>query len=402
MDPALQTEVEQAARLPESGPYGEADVDEARRRIEAVYRKRGYNDVVVTPKVAIDDRRRRRASSSPWCPVASSVLTEVVVAGHRPHPPRAVVRALGLEPGTPVDLAQWAQARKRVFDTNVFRQVEVGPRRCRATSPTARAGACAGHRHRVADVALPLRSAVERRRRSRRRRRGRPRSRDLGVVADMQNRNVLGRAFTFGLYGRVERRLHVEQHLSDVSDAVRPGACRPTSSAPRRAGQSFDDGRTDAAARQQIVSIEQRIRRGRAFEVAYGYRLTHEVLDPFDPDDPFLLETHIGRFTSSALLDRRDDPFDATRGWFGSFTVERSASSNRDSDSIKLLGTLYHYQTVGAFTRPRRCASARRSSIRCPSRAVLRRRRRHGARLRRERRRALRTSADRPAAATPS
>ncbi len=49
--------VESAGRLPEQQPYRPADVDEARRRIEAVYRQRGFNDVVVTPRVAMDADR---------------------------------------------------------------------------------------------------------------------------------------------------------------------------------------------------------------------------------------------------------------------------------------------------------------------------------------------------------
>ena len=137
-------------------------------------------------------------------------LQDVVVEGHERTRPSAVVNALRLEPGEPVDLARWAQARKRVYDMNIFRQVDVrpeplpdaradGPKPCaRASpSPSGRSGACAtacsstttqpgqaGQRH----VAGPVRGG-------------------LGVVADLQNRNVFGRAFTFGLYGRAERRV---------------------------------------------------------------------------------------------------------------------------------------------------------------------------------------------------
>ena len=74
------------------------------------------------------------------------------------------------------------------------------------------------------------------------------------------------------------------------------------------------------------------------------------VLDAFDPDDPFLNETLIGRFTSAAFLDRRDDPFDATRGWFASATAERVSEFHGGSDSIKLLGAFYTYRALGPVT----------------------------------------------------
>ena len=99
-----------------------------------------------------------------------------------------------------------------------------------------------------------------------------------------------------------------------------------------------------------MASIEQRIRRTRAFEITYGYRLTNEVLDAFDPDDFFLNETLIGRFIGAAFLDRRDDPFNTARGWFGSATAERVSEFHGGSDSIKLLGVYYHYQPLSVFT----------------------------------------------------
>ena len=298
VDPALQTEVEQAAHLPADGPYRDADVDTARRQIEAVYRKRGYNDAVVTPKVAIDDPASAASVVFAVVPGREQRLADVVVEGTVRSRPEAVVRALGLKPGAPVDFAQWAQARKRIFDTNVFRQVEVTPVEVPGERQRHRAGQRAGHRDRVADVAAPLRSAVQRPRQLRPC--GRPRSQDLGVVADIQNRNVLGRAFTFGLYGRVERHLYIEQRLPHVPDVLRPGAADQR--VRRRARGRIGSWKALPSRRirsvREIASIEQRIRRTRSFEIAYGYRLTNEVLDAFDPDDFFLNETLIGRFTA--------------------------------------------------------------------------------------------------------
>ena len=75
--------------------------------------------------------------------------------------------------------------------------------------------------------------------------------------------------------------------------------------------------------------------------------MTKELLDAINPDDLFLLETFTGRFSSAALIDRRDDPFDATTGWYSSLTIERVSEFESGADSIKVLGTLYYFWRIG-------------------------------------------------------
>lgn len=85
-------------------------------------------------------------------------------------------------------------------------------------------------------------------------------------------------------------------------------------------------------------------------EFVYGYRVIRDEQDAIDPEDPFFLAPITGRFTGSALFDRRNDPFDPTRGWFTSFTVERVSEFVSRDDSVKLLGTFYRYQPLGPVT----------------------------------------------------
>ena len=196
-----------------SSAYRPADVDEARRRIESIYRQRGYNDVQVSPRVALAPPEKPETAAIVYAiaPGREQVLSEVVVEGHERTRPGAVTGALGLKAGTPVDLARWAQARKRVFDTNVFRQVDVrpeplpaegtGPQPVRARVSVTEWPAWRfryGLQFNDRTLVEPGGGAAQ----------TRERERNLGVVADIQNRNVFGRAFTFGLYGRVERRLY--------------------------------------------------------------------------------------------------------------------------------------------------------------------------------------------------
>src|SRR5205823_5560532 len=53
------------------------------------------------------------------------VVRDISIEGARRTSPALVSRALKLQVGQPVDLTAWAQARKRLFDTSVFRQVDI-------------------------------------------------------------------------------------------------------------------------------------------------------------------------------------------------------------------------------------------------------------------------------------
>jgi outer membrane protein insertion porin family len=348
----LREAVEEAGHLAVDEPYRPADVEAARRRIENVYRHRGYNDVAVVPRVSVDEGAAAAAVRFEVTPGREQRLSEVVVSGAARTRPSAVVRALGLDPGTPVDFTQWALARKRVFDTNVFRQVEVRPETVaddgQGPQPV---------RARVTVTEWPawrLRYGLQFNDRSLAESVGDPaegRSRDFGIVGDVQNRNVLGRAFTLGLYTRLEQDLRSSSGYLSFPTLFGRAIQTNVFATSSRQDLSFDDTAEPEYFRaRELVSVEQRVRRWRGFEATYGYRLTHEVYDAFDPEDPFYQNTLIGRFTSTALVDRRDDPFNATTGWFSSLTAERVSNFESGDDTIKLLAAAYHYRRVKGLT----------------------------------------------------
>src|SRR6185503_7191828 len=53
------------------------------------------------------------------------VVSDIRIEGTRRTSPSLVSGELKLKVGEPVDLTAWAQARKRLFDTGIFRQVEI-------------------------------------------------------------------------------------------------------------------------------------------------------------------------------------------------------------------------------------------------------------------------------------
>ncbi len=353
VDDAFREPALTAARLEEGKIYRDAAADEARRRIEALYRSRGYNNVAVTPRITTDETAHTVQVNFEVSPGAQQRLAEVVVEGERITRESAVRTALGLKEDTPVDFAAWGQARKRVYDTNVFRQVElrpevIGPGADGTEQVRARVSLMEWPEWRVRyglqlDDALNATGTTDA---------TVGRSQNLGITADLQNRNVFGRAFTFGITGRAEKLLRFSStYFTFPTLFGRPVQTYVFASAERE-DQPLIEDTPDFRDTSTQISIEQRIRRGTAFQVAYGYRVKREILAPIDPDpdDFFRQETLFGRFTASVFSDRRDNPFNARGGWFGAFNAERITEFESGDDTIKLLSTAYYYRTIRRIT----------------------------------------------------
>lgn len=333
----------------EGQPFQYGELDAVMARITRRYQDAGFNDVRLTPvvdapagatavtiEVQVDAGREQR-------------LAEVVVDGATRTRPQSVVTALGLHRGDPVNFTEWAQARKRIFDTNVFRQVDVRPE----VLPQPNADGTEAVRARVTVTEWPawrLRYGLQLDDRSET---GQSedtsagRQRSLGLVANLQNRNLFGRALTFGVYGQAARRLQSgNTYLTFPTLFGRPLQTNLFASSSRQELPN-SEGEYDLLRRRSLLSLEQRIRRGRAFQIAYGYRLKHEVIDSLIEGDQFLLDAVTGRFTGAAFYDRRDDPFNATRGWFASANLERLTEFGSNEDAVKAQAALYHYRPVG-------------------------------------------------------
>ncbi len=334
----------------ENQPYRQAAVEAVVGQIESRYQAAGYNHVGVTPVVVAPPKSASATIAFGIDAGREQRLAEVAVSGADRTRPQAVVTALGLDTGEPVDLTRWARARKRVYDTNVFRQVDVRPEVLSQPNPDGSEAV----RARVTVTEWPvwrLRYGLQLDDRSQNGQgedTSERRRRDLGVVANLQNRNVFGRAFTFGLYGQAARRL--QSGNAYLTFPTLFGRAVQTNVFASSSRQDVPTDETEAAflrRTRRVLSVEQRVRRGRALEIAYGYRVKREIIDALDPEDPFYLAPLTGRFTAGAFLDQRDDPFDARRGWFSSFSVERVSEFESNEDAIKVQGSWFHYQPLG-------------------------------------------------------
>jgi outer membrane protein assembly complex protein YaeT len=354
------------ADLPEGVTYSATEADAARRRVERAYRERGFNGVRTIATANVDVPGAAVTLTLAITEGSRQVLADIAISGANVTRPEVVTDNLQLEMGEAVDLTAWYQARRRLYDTNVFRSVEL------EVEPIVEAPAAAGDE--------PVRARVTLEEWPRYRFRygfqlndevspvaERARELSPGLVADFQDRNLLGRASSGGLAIRLQDDFRIARAFLGTPTffglKIRSGVFFT------RARQDFNqEGVTPFIEDTTGVSFEQRLRPLPPVEVAYSYRIENKRTfnpdpNPFDPF-PLDLRVRIGRFAGSFVSERRDDPFDATRGWFHSSTLEYSPEFfGSDLRFVKYLGQAYYFRPIGPGDRPTVFASAARIGV---------------------------------------
>ena len=134
---------------------------------------------------------------------AQQVLQAVEVTGNEITSGKVVTQALRFEIGKPVDLDEWALSRKRLYDTNVFRLVDI--------QPLPVGDAVNGVQQVKAVVTVEeypqwsFRYGFQLEGERRTDIEEFTSSRNAGVVSEIRNPNLFGRALTGGLFGMYQR-----------------------------------------------------------------------------------------------------------------------------------------------------------------------------------------------------
>jgi outer membrane protein assembly factor BamA len=147
-----------------------------------------------------------------------------------------------------------------------------------------------------------------------------------GVSADLTRRTLFGRAITVGAAAQYERLERVGRLFMN----------KPTLFAwPVQSSFTVERGRQEFRSDTLVTDSttaawEQRGRWGRRLNVSYGLRFERNRTFDTGPPDPIIgprdLTVVIGRLTSSAAWDTRDDASDTTRGTFVSTSLENGTS----------------------------------------------------------------------------
>ncbi len=173
-----------------------------------------------------------------------------------------------------------------------------------------------------------------------------------GFTADLQRRTVWGLPVNVGTSFRVSR----DDRIGRVFVSAPNFFTLPLSTTVflSRSREDVTEGSfLRFVSDKSTVTAEQRFRRGRTVQFSYGYQYErNHTFDPnANPDEPLRLDVVVrqARLTSTGLLDRRDDPFDATRGLLLSSTFEYGPEAlGSDVRFIKYFGQQFYFHRLGS------------------------------------------------------
>ena len=327
--------------------YSAISIQQARTSVADRYLQDGFTSAHVSIQSTAEPRDHTVVVTIDIDEGARQVVDEIIVDGAGRTKPALVSDALQLEVGQPVDAGAWNQARKRLYDTGAFRRVDIEAETIEPSS----AGSAVTQPVRARVIleewpAFRLRYGLQLKDEQA------PfgetgREFNLGVVGDLTHQNFLGRAATVGTSFRYDT---IQQAVRGFV-GFRSFFGRPLRSNifTSRVRETIGEGEAGFIDETHRVTLEQRVSVGSAVTVAYSYnvsRATNEsiVPDPQFTDAPFW----IARLNASAVVDTRDDVFNATGGLFHSSTFEYAPEVlGSDLRFAKYSVQQYYYRAFG-------------------------------------------------------
>jgi len=333
-----------SAAVPARTPYDPAAVDAARARLQALYRRRGFASATVTSSVSVRPETSLVDLVFSLDEGAQQTIGEVVVAGNSGVDADVITSALGLVPGTPLEPEALARARTRVYQTGLFRRVDVTTELIEATSR----GPQQPMRVRTtvdAWPALRLRYGIQATEKDSEDSTGT--QIEPGLVADLTRRTLLGRPVSLG--GTIEYLRH--------QNSIRALVSAPTlMSLPIQSSMVLERAHLELVARPTVtntygISWEQRLQKASSpLSLSYSYRLDrdHTVVSVSDPNFPtFDVKAKVARLIGTVAWDTRNDPLDPVSGSLYSSSVEWAPKSlGSQFRFLKYGGQAYRFQSL--------------------------------------------------------
>ena len=333
-------------RIAAEAPFQFKTVQETQQRVEDLYRKTGYNDVVVQYTQVKDVPRRIVDVSFKIDENQQRVLSGIEIEGNQKTSTNLVRTQIDLKPGEIVSYDKLSQARSNLYNTGAYSFVEI------TATPLEDRTAVQPHQ-------TPVRLV------------GRVRElqpwqlryggffdteRGVGGIIDFSNHNMLGGARVVGVQTRYDADLHEVRSyfsqptlrrfpLKSVFTAFQRREIH-TGADPHSEADDFITDRTGFS-----PSLEYRLRKNNVF--MFGYRLeeTHTFDRIPDPVIPFDVRLRVAPLTSSFIRDTRNDPLDASNGRFTSHAFEWGLSSlGSQLRYVKYFGQYFAYLPFGEPT----------------------------------------------------
>jgi len=305
--------------------YQPARVAEGVDRLEAGLRQTAYRQARAAVGTRVVPETARVDVTVDVTPGPRSILRDVIVEGDDGSKP-LVARSITLAPGAPLDAAAIDETRRRLYDLDVYRSVAIDVQPL-APAPAAASNPVTGEEPVAARIALEQRPRY-------RLRYGLavsddvvgPDQRDqqVGFAADFENHNLFGRGATAG----VSLRLRPDQQVGRVSLGAKrlfSFPIRSTVFVEREREQQNPEAGLPITTDISNVTLEQAFRVKPSIDLRWGYAVEkNHTFVRSEETNPFDLTVNIARFTTGGLIDRRNDPFNPSRGWFTASTLELS------------------------------------------------------------------------------
>ncbi len=320
----------------------------ARKRLERFYLDHGFRSASVRSSSATADPDGGSTLSFAVTEGPLSIVNSITVEGLEATHPAVADRAITLNAGEPAGQQDVSETQKRLYGLGVFRSAEV------TFEPAPRAQASD-----TASTPVNMTVSLEEARRFQLRY-GVQLSNEygpvfedftsaVGVAADVRDRNFLGRAFTLGASTRLEKNL--QSLRAQFSLPVLLNQKLQTSLyATVRSETDTSEESTEYTDKERDVTFEQRLRLPHHMEVSWGY--SYNVRDVAVTDrlrtNSAELEGALGTLNGTFIFDKRDKPFDASRGWFQSSNLQWGLQSlGSDFDYVRVLLRQFYYRPAG-------------------------------------------------------
>ena len=336
-----------AAAAVDGGAVYSVDLAETvRTGVLVAYRGAGFNAVRVRVEPTID-----RAEGGVALLIAVEegrrrVLRTVEVAGASRTHAGLIDRALQFQPGAPVDPAVWNGARKRLYDLGVFRSVDITavPQEPAPTAPSEGEDEAVTARVTLEEwpdyqLRYGLQMLDERA----------PASEvtnrwgQIGAVADLTRRNLFGRAISLGTAVRFDRAQQTVRGFMSLPSFFG----RPVTSNVFGARLRETHGLLTRDVHRLTLEQQVRPREGITISYSYNFEQNHGVDAGPRPRFPVDRTADIARLNASLIVERRDDLFNATRGWFHASTLEWGVETlGSDLRFLKYLVQQYYFRPM--------------------------------------------------------
>ena len=171
------------------------------------------------------------------------------------------------------------------------------------------------------------------------------------MVSEIRSPNLFGRALTGGVFG-VYRRDQQDASVFVATSRLFGWSARSTLYSFFERDRLRDDaGDITAITDSTGISADQRWRPRGGFQVVYGYRFErNHTIDPRTLDDfiPLDIVADLAKLSTAVVFDRRDDPINARKGTFSSFSFDYAATRlGSDVSNRKVLAQQFVFVPLG-------------------------------------------------------